>query len=165
MCIGKLYTVRTDVVQSVQSQPSSTRLVHRGPSLGGGGLVGVARPPPCDHKAGNLLQQYPPESTILHRFAANNKKKIGGMPKDPHNLRFPFAQRQSIEFKQYFTAGPIKLFRKYSSNPKFDPPPLPKFIPGHGPVHSRQNCTPSGAMIAIIDNKAIVDRANKAINY
>ena len=34
------------------------------------------------------------------------------------------------QFKQYFTGGPINLFRKYASNPNFDPP---SNIPGHGP--------------------------------
>ena len=37
---------------------------------------------------------------------------------------------QPNQFKQYFTVGLINLFRKYPSNPKFDPPLK---IPGHGP--------------------------------
>ena len=64
---------------------------------GGGGFKKVARPlpPPRDHKAENLPQRHPPESTKLHQFVAKNRTKIpGGMPLDPLNLRLLFAQRQ-----------------------------------------------------------------------
>ena len=87
----------------------------------------VARPPPpppCDHKAENLPQQHPPESAILHQFAAKNKNKIpGGMPPapDPPNMTFPFAQLR-IAIQTVFYRGPINLFRKYPGNLKFDPP-------------------------------------------
>ena len=41
----------------------------------GGGVV--APPPLYDQKVDNLLQQHPPESTILHQFAAKNVKIPG----------------------------------------------------------------------------------------
>ena len=51
----------------------------------GGGGVAYS---PFGHKIENLPQQHPPESTILHQFAAKNRKIPGGdMPPDPLNLR------------------------------------------------------------------------------
>ena len=84
-------------------------------------------PPPCDHKAKNSPQQHPPESTILHQFAAKNKNNPKGNAPRPPNLRFPLAQRQVSLFRRYFKGCPIKLIGKYPSNPKFDPP-LQKFL-------------------------------------
>ena len=48
-------------------------------------------PTPRYHKAENLPQRHPPESTKLHQF---EQKSQGGMPPDPLNLRLQFAQRQ-----------------------------------------------------------------------
>ena len=65
--------------------------------LGGGGdsrgWHDPPPPPPRDHKAENLPQRHPPESTKLHQFVAKNRTKIPG-GHDPLNLRLLFAQRQ-----------------------------------------------------------------------
>ena len=52
--------------------------VQQAHHLGGGSRGSHKPPPPFDHKAENLPQQHPSESTILHQFAANNKKIPGG---------------------------------------------------------------------------------------
>ena len=98
-----------------------------------GGFERVGRPPsPCYHKSENLPQQHPPESTILHQFAAKNIKNSGACPHTPltcvsHSLNTKY------QFKEYFTGGPINLFQKSPSTPKIRPtPPPPLKIPGHG---------------------------------
>ena len=71
-------------------------------------------PPPRDHKAENLPQWHPPESTKLHQFLAKSRTKIpGGMPPDPLNLRLLFAQRQIFISKipqQSKIRAPLKKF-------------------------------------------------------
>ena len=75
-------------------------------------------------KAENLPQQHLPEFTILHLFAAKNEKKSRGHAPRPTLTRVSHSLNAKYQFKQY-------LFRKYPSNPKFDPPSK---IPGHGPA-------------------------------
>ena len=103
---------------------SSQRSFYQpGPSFGGvreGRTTPPPLPPP-DNKAENLPQQHPPESTILHQFAAKNKKNLrGGMPPDPTTC-VPHSLNAKYQFRQYFTGSPINLCGKYPSNPKFDP--------------------------------------------
>ena len=51
------------------------------------------------------------------------RKIPGGMPLDPPPPnRVSRSLNAKYQFKQYFTGGPINLFRKYPSNPKFAPP-------------------------------------------
>ena len=90
---------------------------------------------PYDHKGENLQQQYPSESTMLHQFAAKNKKNPGEGDQVPPNLRLA-SLNAKYQFKKYFTGGSITLFQKYITDPKFDTPP-PK-IPGPRPAEHEE---------------------------
>ena len=62
----------------------------------------------------------------LHQFATKNKKIPRGMPPDPPNLRFPFAQLQ-ISIQAIFYRGSNYLISKIPQHSKIRPP-LQKFL-------------------------------------
>ena len=85
-------------------------------------------PPPYDDKSEHLPQQLPLESTVLHQLAAIN---LETSPQELPNMRLALLNAK-YQFKQNFVGG---LFQKYPSDPKFDPPPLQKFL-GTGLVNN-----------------------------
>ena len=80
-----------------------------------------------DHKAENLPQQHPPESTILHQLPLEIKKSRGicrspppiplGCPRTHPDLYSLINAK--CQFKQYFIAGLSSLFRKNPTNPEY----------------------------------------------
>ena len=105
-------------------------------------------PPPVSTKLKIYpIQQHPPESTILHQFAAKKLKNPRGHAHKPPLTCVFHLLNAKYQFTHYFTGGPINLFSKIpqQSNIRY-PPPLQKFL-GTGLSTSNQHQTSTGPVL------------------